>query len=174
MTSKRRPSLRRRIVAEARSWQGTPFLEQASVKGRGCDCKGLVVGVAREIGLAEAESLHARMCDYDLGRIDPALLKAGLAATLCPVAIDKAKAGDVLLCRVNGSPAHLAFLTEPPPVGPGLRAALDPSPRRSAELQGGKAVHTQIVSRAQVKETELRVLFHFYPLDSVWRFSRCR
>lgn len=33
------------ILAEALSWQGTPYRHQASCKGHGCDCLGLVRGV---------------------------------------------------------------------------------------------------------------------------------
>ncbi len=32
------------IVAEARSWIGTPHRHQASLKDVGCDCFGLVLG----------------------------------------------------------------------------------------------------------------------------------
>ena len=35
------------IVAEARAWIGTRYCHQASVKGVGCDCLGLVRGVWR-------------------------------------------------------------------------------------------------------------------------------
>ncbi|HXO72313.1 MAG TPA: peptidase P60, partial [Bradyrhizobium sp.] len=35
------------IVAEARSWIGTRYCHQASLKGVGCDCLGLVRGVWR-------------------------------------------------------------------------------------------------------------------------------
>ena len=35
------------ILAEAASWIGTPYLHQASVKGAGCDCLGLVRGIWR-------------------------------------------------------------------------------------------------------------------------------
>lgn len=35
------------LVAEARSWIGTSYRHQASVKGVGCDCLGLVRGVWR-------------------------------------------------------------------------------------------------------------------------------
>lgn len=37
----------RDIVAEARAWIGTPYRHQASLKGVGCDCLGLVRGVWR-------------------------------------------------------------------------------------------------------------------------------
>ena len=35
------------IVAEARGWIGTPYRHQASLKGVGADCIGLVRGVWR-------------------------------------------------------------------------------------------------------------------------------
>ena len=35
------------IVAEARSWIGTPYRHQGSLKGAGCDCLGLIRGVYR-------------------------------------------------------------------------------------------------------------------------------
>jgi NlpC/P60 family putative phage cell wall peptidase len=39
------------IVAEARSWIGTPYHHQARAKGVGVDCAGLVIGIARELGM---------------------------------------------------------------------------------------------------------------------------
>ena len=38
-----------RIVLSARGWTGTPYRHQASLKGVGCDCLGLVRGVWREV-----------------------------------------------------------------------------------------------------------------------------
>lgn len=46
---------RQDIVAEARSWVGTPYRHQASLKGVGCDCLGLVRGVWRAVMGAEPE-----------------------------------------------------------------------------------------------------------------------
>ena len=37
------------IVAAARSWLGTPYRHQMSLKGEGCDCIGLIRGVWREM-----------------------------------------------------------------------------------------------------------------------------
>ncbi|GJE41916.1 NlpC/P60 family protein [Methylobacterium soli] len=37
------------FVAEARTWLGTPYRHQASLKGVGCDCLGLVRGVWRGV-----------------------------------------------------------------------------------------------------------------------------
>lgn len=39
------------IVAEARTWLGTRYQHQARLKGVGVDCDGLIIGVARELGI---------------------------------------------------------------------------------------------------------------------------
>ena len=44
------------IVAEARSWIGTPYRHQGSLKGAGCDCLGLGRGVWRAIYGSEPET----------------------------------------------------------------------------------------------------------------------
>jgi len=47
---------RAHIVKTARAWIGTPYVHQASVKGAGCDCLGLLRGVWRELMGDEPES----------------------------------------------------------------------------------------------------------------------
>ncbi|MBL0320066.1 MAG: hypothetical protein IPP74_12385 [Alphaproteobacteria bacterium] len=42
-----------KIISQARTWLGTPFHHQARLKGKGCDCLGLIVGVADELGLKD-------------------------------------------------------------------------------------------------------------------------
>jgi hypothetical protein len=44
------------------------------VKGVGCDCKGLVQGVARELGFPEAESFYATFASYRPDRPVPSRL----------------------------------------------------------------------------------------------------
>lgn len=46
---------RQRLLDVARSWLGTPYRHQASLKGIGCDCLGLVRGVWRETQGVEPE-----------------------------------------------------------------------------------------------------------------------
>ena len=38
-----------RVIAAARRWLGTPYHDQASLRGVGCDCLGLARGVWREV-----------------------------------------------------------------------------------------------------------------------------
>lgn len=93
------------IAAEAENWIGVPFKWQGRVKA-GCDCKGLVAGVAHAIGRAEADSIEALAGDYS-HKVPVAELQAGLSRLF-----DRANeimAGDVLLLLVGGKPQHLAI-----------------------------------------------------------------
>lgn len=47
--------MRSAIVAEAKSWIGTPYLSNALVKGGGTDCAMLLVGVYGNVGLVPKE-----------------------------------------------------------------------------------------------------------------------
>ncbi|MFP5075724.1 NlpC/P60 family protein [Rhizobium sp. YIM 134829] len=44
-----------RVIAAARGWLGTPYRHQASLKGVGCDCLGLIRGIWRELYGEEPE-----------------------------------------------------------------------------------------------------------------------
>ena len=57
-------AVRTQIIAEARSWIGTPYLHQASVKNVGCDCLGLVRGIWRAVYGDEPEQTPAYSPDW--------------------------------------------------------------------------------------------------------------
>ena len=52
------------VVATARAWIGTPYVHQASVKGIGCDCLGLLRGVWRELHGDEPEDMPPYSPDW--------------------------------------------------------------------------------------------------------------
>lgn len=52
------------IVAAARTWIGTPYRHQASIRGVGCDCIGLVRGVLRDLGHRVPAKLPAYAPDW--------------------------------------------------------------------------------------------------------------
>jgi NlpC/P60 family putative phage cell wall peptidase len=105
--------MRARIVAEARRWIGTPYRHQASLRGVGCDCLGLVRGVWREVIGAEAERPPAYTPDWAEALQRDTLLIAA-RTHMREVAVEAARPGDVLLFRLRpGAMAkHLAILTE--------------------------------------------------------------
>ena len=53
-----------RAVAEARLWLGTPYVHQASCRGAGTDCLGLLRGVWRALYGAEPEVVPAYTADW--------------------------------------------------------------------------------------------------------------
>lgn len=48
------PCLRTQLLAEARTWLGTPYHNHASLKGVGADCIGFIIGAAKGAGLVPA------------------------------------------------------------------------------------------------------------------------
>ena len=57
-------SFRKKIVSTTRRWIGTPYHHQASRRGAGCDCLGLIRGVWRELYGTDAEMPPAYSPDW--------------------------------------------------------------------------------------------------------------
>lgn len=87
-------------IAEARTWIGTPYLHQASVKGAGSDCLGLLRGVWRSLYGAEPELVPPYTDDW----AEPDHREVLLAAArrwLVPKPLAAEEPGDVLLFRMR-------------------------------------------------------------------------
>lgn len=100
-----------RIVVEARGWIGTPYQHQASCKGAGSDCLGLLRGIWRAVYGAEPEAIPAYTPDWSETDGVERLMQAA-ERNLNRVSV--AQPGDVLLFRMRrGSVAkHLAIVSE--------------------------------------------------------------
>jgi cell wall-associated NlpC family hydrolase len=135
-----------RIAREALEWVDTPFVWGQSVKGVGCDCKGLIQGVFRELGRPEAESFYATFSSYRADRPVPSgLLVEGFSSLFNRV--QEMKAGDILLLNYMGRPAHMAIY-----------------------VGDGRAVHGYHGRNGSgVRNRPVEVLLHNFPLHSVWR-----
>lgn len=92
------PAIRNRIIAEARGWIGTPYMHQASLKGVGCDCLGLLRGVWRAIHGTEPEPLPAYAPDWAEASGEERLAAAA-RRHLIEIDSSEAAPGDVLLFR---------------------------------------------------------------------------
>lgn len=101
-----------RVVAAARAWIGTPYRHQASLRGVGCDCLGLLRGVWREIVGREPEPPPPYAPDWAaFGR--ELLLDA--ARRWFPATDGALADGRVILFRWREGPpvAHCAIATSP-------------------------------------------------------------
>lgn len=106
---------RTRIIAEARAWIGTPYRHQASLKGVGCDCLGLVRGVWRALNGAEPEPTPAYAPDWAEARGVESLAGAAMRHLMRLDDPQEFTPGDVLLFRYRDRyPAkHAAIATAP-------------------------------------------------------------
>lgn len=101
------------ILQTARSWVGTPYRHQASLKGVGSDCLGLIRGVWRELYGDEAEVPPPYQPDwYDVRKDDLLLRKA--QQYLIQIPIDEAMEGDAVVFRMRPEHAakHCGILSE--------------------------------------------------------------
>lgn len=105
---------RARIVAAARSWIGTPYHHQASVKGVGADCLGLIRGVWRDVYGEDAEHPPGYSRDWGEAAGEETLLQAA-ARHLVATRLEQRQPGDVLIFRMrSGAIAkHAAVLATP-------------------------------------------------------------
>ena len=93
-------SLTENILAEARSWIGTPYRHQGSAKGLGTDCLGLLRGVWRETFGAEPEVVPPYTEDWAEPERREVLWEAAERCLLRkPLA--EAEPGDVVLFRMR-------------------------------------------------------------------------
>ena len=93
-----------RIIKATRRWIGTPYHDQASVRGVGCDCLGLLRGVWREFVGPEPLELTGPVPPYsrDWGEAGPVEVLAEAArAAMIELDVADARTGDVILFRMR-------------------------------------------------------------------------
>ncbi len=102
------------VIAVARSWLGTPYHDQASLKGVGCDCLGLARGIWREV--VGSETLPVPPYSRDWGEAGTSEVLADSAARVM-IRIDPTDAGPgaVVLFRMRAGAIvkHVGILTGP-------------------------------------------------------------
>ncbi|MBV9571439.1 MAG: C40 family peptidase [Alphaproteobacteria bacterium] len=134
------------IVAIARSWIGTPYVHQASLKGIGCDCLGLLRGIWRELRGEEPEDVPPYSLDWAEATGVETFYMA-LRRHAAEISAKDIGPGDIVLFRMlpHGPAKHCGIVASfpPPERGRSIRRAdrvgvmlpapeNDPSPDRCA------------------------------------------
>jgi NlpC/P60 family putative phage cell wall peptidase len=104
---------RTELVKAARAWIGTPYRHQASVRGHGADCLGVVRGVWRACIGPEPEAVTPYCPDWAVAG-EPEALAQALSRHFCARKISAAAPGDVLAFRMAADAPlkHAAILSE--------------------------------------------------------------
>jgi NlpC/P60 family putative phage cell wall peptidase len=98
---------RQQIVSEARRWRGTPFQHQGRLRGVGVDCVGLVLCVARDLGLGDwCEDYNA----YSSQPVSDAVLTE-CRRRLLEKTVSMTLPGDVLCFRLPRFGTHVGIVT---------------------------------------------------------------
>lgn len=108
---------REAIIDEARSWLNTPWIHQACLKGLGCDCIGLIGGVAVALGIEGGQEWATTPRYHAYGRSpDAEMLREGCARFLDAIAPDEALPGDILTFSFEHDPQHFAIVSSLDPM----------------------------------------------------------
>lgn len=106
-----------KIVEKAREWIKTPFHEQGRHKGIGCDCIGLIIGIAKEIGAISLTGKQWDECDvlkYDTDKDSTIMLE--LLPKHFPITKTPFEVGNILLIEVMPNQYHLCLITNETPL----------------------------------------------------------
>ncbi|TDL79561.1 peptidase [Palleronia sediminis] len=101
------------VVQAARGWIGTPYVHQASCRGAGCDCLGLIRGIWRELAGPEPVAVPPYSPDWSEPQGEERLWSAA-RAVLRPASGPVPRAGDILLFRMRAGAVakHLGIATD--------------------------------------------------------------
>ncbi len=156
-----------RIVTAARGWLGTPYHDQASVRGVGCDCLGLIRGVWREV--VGPEPMPVPPYSRDWGEAGPhEVLAEAARAAMIEIDVADARTGDVVLFRMRAGAIakHAGILT---PGGRGARSHRSGRPHRSTRPYRSGRPHrfihayerTGVIEEALTDPWRRRIAFAF-------------
>lgn len=103
------------IIEEALTWEGTPFRDQACVKGLGTDCAMLCFGVAIELGMVD-KSERRKIAKYSPEQHyhtnESALISTMELFGCKEIPIDEMKPGDMVTFEYGNTIGHVGIIIE--------------------------------------------------------------
>ncbi len=102
------------VIAAARRWLGTPYHDQASLCGVGCDCLGLARGVWRDLVGAEPHAIPPYSRDWGETGVRE-VLADGARAMMIEIPVGQIGPGALVLFRMTprAIAKHVGILTSP-------------------------------------------------------------
>ena len=100
------------VITAARAWLGTPYHDQASLRGVGCDCLGLARGIWRDLVGAEPQAIPPYSRDWgETGARE--VLAEGARAMMIEIPVTEIRPGTLVLFRMapRAIAKHVGILT---------------------------------------------------------------
>ena len=107
------------VIAAARLWLGTPYHDQASLRGVGCDCLGLARGIWRDLVGAEPHAIPPYSRDWGETGVREVLAE-GARGMMIEIPITDINPGTLVLFRMapRAIAKHVGILTGQSDMGP--------------------------------------------------------
>ncbi len=105
---------RMEIVQEARTWIGTPFRHQGSLKGVACDCIGLIKAIGMQFKLMDYDQTYPEALSYANYSMmpDSKRMREALGRWFIPVPVAEAQVADFYFMAWGREPQHVALVTD--------------------------------------------------------------
>jgi cell wall-associated NlpC family hydrolase len=107
-------SQRAAVIAEAKTWLRTPFVDCARVKGAGVDCAQFIAAVYENAGIIESVPLGTYSPQWHLHHSEPRYLDGLIANGMHEVVEAEAKPGDVVVFMQGRTFSHGALIVSWP------------------------------------------------------------
>lgn len=104
---------RARIISVARSWEGTPFHDDAKLKSIGVDCAQFVASVYVEAGIVQPFEVPRYQSQWFLHRSDELLMEFVLRFAR-EIQENEIGMGDLVLYKIGRAYAHAAIIIDWP------------------------------------------------------------
>ncbi len=105
------PDFHRRYADRTRAWLGVPYEHRGTTRG-GCDCTGLLIGVARELGYLKNYTLRKYPVDWNLHGMADDYITEQLGQFAIRIPNSRASAGDILIFHFGRCLAHCGILVD--------------------------------------------------------------
>ena len=109
------------LVAEARSWLGTPWRHRGRIRGAGVDCAQFVIGVYAGVGLIELIDTGEYPRDWHIHR-DTERFLAHVMPFAREITAEQTGPGDLVLCKIGRVYSHGVIVLDWPQ---GIHAAVN-------------------------------------------------
>jgi NlpC/P60 family putative phage cell wall peptidase len=104
-------NFRQRYAEQARTWLGVPYEHRGVTRG-GCDCTGLLIGVARDLGYLKNYRLRKYPVDWNLHGMADNYIAEQLGRFAIEIPNGRAEAGDILIFHFGKCLAHCGILVD--------------------------------------------------------------
>lgn len=105
---------REEVVAEALTWEGTPYHHHARIKGVGVDCAQLPAAVYEAVGLIP--HMNPEYSEQWMMSRDEELYLSYVFPYAVEISREKVKAGDFAIWKYGRTFSHGAIIIDPPTV----------------------------------------------------------